>query len=170
MNWNLRVGRRQGTRAKFLRHSPNDRDVRIAGRNIGFAAARGGAQRRTRWTGGLCRRAHAALHLEHRGPDAVEPSATKLRAPGTPKIASIRSVCTWALIQRACAYEKTSSDSGERVLEKPKLWTAVSSNSARKNERSSWIFATSRKLSARSSSNLRSSDSSDTGLSSVLKR
>jgi hypothetical protein len=72
MNWNLRVGRRQGTRAKFLRHSPNDRDVRIAGRNVGFAAARGGAQRRTRWTGGLCRRAHAALHLEHRGPDAVE--------------------------------------------------------------------------------------------------
>ena len=93
--------------------------LRVAVRNAGpdgRAGYAGGLMRRCTWSTAVLTRSSA--------------SATKLRAPGTPKIASIRSVCTWALIQRACAYEKTSSDSGERVLEKPKLWTAVSSNSA----------------------------------------
>jgi hypothetical protein len=83
--------------------------LRVAVRNAGpdgRAGYAGGLMRRCTWSTAVLTRSSA--------------SATKLRAPGTPKIASIRSVCTWALIQRACAYEKTSSDSGERVLENPK--------------------------------------------------
>src|SRR5438105_693025 len=74
--------------------------LRVAVRNAGSdgrAGYAGGLMRRCTWSTAVLTRSSA--------------SATKLRAPGTPKIASIRSVWTWALIQRASAYEKTSSDS-----------------------------------------------------------